>query len=219
MDTAWLDKEIAALRLNFLRDENLAPPTAGQLQALGSLIGQGLSDHRRIVRIEILREITGIDRVSSSKELTLGAMNVLITYLKVEEKEDWDLNDNGKRFLEEIEGRCVERLPAKKARKRRVEKRDTETKEAEESKEEEIVWIGGDAPGFGDEAETQGESELETGETSQAKASTRGNEDSTQEQVDDRQRESHDDRVERVLRNMRAAGYQPRYARSTFNPW
>ena len=212
MDNGWLNKEIAALKINFRNGDNWAAPTDSQLQALGSLIGQGLSDHRRALRIEILREVTGISKISSSKELTLGTASELITYLKAESKEDWDLNDKGKKFLKEAEARCVERLPAKKDRKCSVEKRSTKEKEEEE------IWIGGSAPGFGDEIEAQGESGLKTRFFPHL-ILAQPEKKSTQEQVDDRQGESYADRVERILCNMREAGYQPRYARSVADPW
>lgn len=117
-----LTEELAALRLVLASSAaDNKQPTQSQLIYLNTLLGEGLADHRRALRIAILRELTGLE-IESSKELSSGMVHSLITYLK--HKESSGLNDNGTRIIQEIAARCVEGLPPRRPRKRRVEKRD-----------------------------------------------------------------------------------------------
>ena len=117
VDSEKLDLEIAALRLVFLNDREFRPPGRRQAAALASLMNSGLSDHRRVLRLEALKEITGLPRLESSTQLTAHMVSVLINYLKQEE--GWELNETGKDFLEALEARCVERLSVGRERQTR----------------------------------------------------------------------------------------------------
>ena len=135
----WLDTEIQVTRLNFNGDNRDYGPTMDQLTSLNSLIGQGLTDHRRALRIEILREWTGIEKLQSTKNLTLGMVSQMIDYLKVEETNKWELHNNGKRFLTELEQRCIDRLPPPKKRAKRAGKAVSKAEKAEWEQELEEI--------------------------------------------------------------------------------
>jgi hypothetical protein len=112
VDSEKLDLEIAALRLVFLNDRDFRHPGRRQAAALASLMNSGLSDHRRALRLEALKEITGLPELQSSTQLTAHMVSVLIGYLKGED--GWGLNDTGMEFLQALEARCVDRLLVRK---------------------------------------------------------------------------------------------------------
>jgi hypothetical protein len=116
VDSEKLDLEIAALRLVFLNDRDFRPPGQRQAATLASLMNSGLSDRRRALRLEALKEITGLPQLESSTQLTAHMVSTLIGYLKQED--GWGLNDTGMEFLQALEARCVDRLPAKKERRK-----------------------------------------------------------------------------------------------------
>jgi hypothetical protein len=150
-----LNSEIKALRLVFLRDIASAPPSPNQLAALNSLLGSGLSDHRRALRLAILREITGLP-IQSTRELTAGTVSTLITYMKANVQGDWDLNEKAKEVIAQLERCCMEKLPAAKARKRGLEKRTTEDvlDQLDDSSHSDSGWLA-DSDRSGDNPQTQ----------------------------------------------------------------
>ncbi len=117
MDEVELKLEISALRLVFLNDRYYTASSHEQAAALGSLMNLGLRDHRRLLRLEILKEITGLPQLGSSLQLTAHTVSTLIAYLK--RHDDWRLNENAIEFLQALEARCMERLPARKEGRRR----------------------------------------------------------------------------------------------------
>jgi hypothetical protein len=100
VDSEKLDLEIAALRLVFLNDREFRPPGRHQAAALASLMNSGLSDRRGALRLEVLREITGLPQLESSTQLTAHMVSVLIGYLKQEEV--WELNEDGREFMQAL---------------------------------------------------------------------------------------------------------------------
>jgi hypothetical protein len=99
------DVEIKSLRGVFNQDQTLAPITERQLAGLNALLNSGLQDHEK--RIPVVRLITGLDRLKSTKQLTLHTANVFITEMK--DGETWTLNDYGRWLISEAEKR-VEKL-------------------------------------------------------------------------------------------------------------
>ena len=86
----------------------LAAPSERQLQALNSLLNQGLTNQRRAVRLEVLRMITGIENLTSSAQLTAYTVRVLIGYLKLDIEGDWRLSEQGKRLLSALHVHAIE---------------------------------------------------------------------------------------------------------------
>jgi len=214
---SWLDTEIQALRLNFLNDEILAAATPAQLQALNSLIGQGLTDHRKELRIRILREITGIPQLTSSTQLTAGVVSVLITYLKEKEQENWDLNETAKRFLKEAAARCVEGLPPRKERKSTKSKVEENGQGVAGDSE---VWV---TTPEGWNSETTGGSMEETvGHNSEGNARVVGDctpPEQAQEPANGEQRGTYSTGLAALLSNLRKTNRERRYARGSFDSW
>jgi head-tail adaptor len=122
--TTWAKTEIAALRMLFAQDSAFAPASEKQVQALGSLMGQGFSDHRKTVRIQALREITGLEALTSSKQLTSHTISVLIDYLKLDIEEDWRLSEQGKRLLSAVELWVIEVVGVKKPKAKRKQEEE-----------------------------------------------------------------------------------------------
>jgi len=151
-----LNSEIKALRLVFLRDNATASPSPHQLAALNSLLGSGLSDHRRALRLAILREITGLP-IQSTRELTAGTVSALITYLKATDEGDWDLNEKAKEVIAQLERRCVEKLPAAKARQRGLEKSASQDvlDQLDDASHSDADWFADNSERSGDSAEAQ----------------------------------------------------------------
>jgi len=112
---AWAKLEIAALRALFAQDSIFAAPSDKQIMAINSLMGQGRSDHRREVRLQFFREISGLEELTSSAQLTSHTVSVLIDYLK-EDGENWRLNEQGKRLLGIVEAWAVEKVGPKRER-------------------------------------------------------------------------------------------------------
>ena len=114
-----LDNELKALRTVFNRDTEYAPITEAQLQALNSLINKGLEDSR--LRLPVLRLITGIDRLTSSRQLTFWTAHTLIEELKDAQEKCWDLSIEGEQLLELCERRVEVQaiLPEKRSHSKR----------------------------------------------------------------------------------------------------
>jgi hypothetical protein len=101
----WAETEVQALRLAFLADDTFNPPSDKMIGALGSLMTEGLGHSSRELRLAALREITGIERLGTSKMLTWITVHTLIEYLKKEHT--WELSDDGRRFLVAIKERVL----------------------------------------------------------------------------------------------------------------
>jgi len=208
--TSWLDIEIKALRLNFLNDEALNGVTPDQLKALNSLLGQGLTDHRRELRIRILREITGIPQLTSSNQLTAGVVSVLITYLK---GQDWDLNETAKRFLKEAAARCVEGLPPRKERKTTKRKLEKDSQRAEGDTE---IWT---EEGDNGEATISSVEESATVNSRDGLGMESGTPEQAQEQFSGGQGRTYSSGLAALLSNLRKTNRERRYARGSFDSW
>jgi hypothetical protein len=115
----WAKTEIGALRLLFSQDTRYAAPSQKQIMALNSLMGQGRSDRRRLVRIEMLRQITGQGNLYSSAQLTSHIMSKLIDYLKEDIDDNWRLSQKGKDLLSMVEAWAIEKVGPKPERKRK----------------------------------------------------------------------------------------------------
>ena len=117
-----LDTDVKALRVLFNQDTQYLPPTTEQLPALNSLISQGVKDHRREVRMQILREITGIHSLSSSYQLTRKTVSVIIDYLNEAQEDNWNLNDHGRKLLSALEERAIAKIGPKEPKPKRAKK-------------------------------------------------------------------------------------------------
>lgn len=109
----WLDSEIGAMRMLFNDGtyNGLTPGQRGKLFALFAEAGIKGEDMRSL-RIEMLREWTGIEQLDSSNHLTFTTANKMIGYLVGGNDElSWD----GAVFLAELEGRAKTSLMARQS--------------------------------------------------------------------------------------------------------
>jgi hypothetical protein len=204
MDDGRLDREIAALRLVFLNDRGYAAPGHNQAAALGSLMNSGLTDHRRLLRLEVLKEITGLPQLESSLQLTAHTVSTLIAYLK--RQEDWSLNENGIEFLQAVQARCAKRLPAPKERRRR-------------SLEEGSAGTQRDAESSLEIFDDRQSGRRRCGNCHGISRGGRRRTQPIEERVDGRQGAVHSTRVAALLSRLRQAGALPGPARGDFDAW
>lgn len=107
-----LDVELRALRAIFNQDETYTKATQAQLVALNSLLNKGLTEPGN--RIPVLRYITGLWKLTSSKQLTLHTVSTLIEELK--ENGSWELSELGEELIEACEERVEELARGKQER-------------------------------------------------------------------------------------------------------
>ncbi len=90
------------------------PATEHQLTALNMLVGSGLSDDSREMRLNVIRKLIGLAELTSTKDLLKWEAGTLITFLK-EWGTDWTLSEQGQFLIAETESRlsqAVESGPA-----------------------------------------------------------------------------------------------------------
>jgi hypothetical protein len=122
---SWADREVRALKLIFQGDTLYYSPTVKQLSGLNSLLGQvivvekadkpesytgTLTNYRRDIRLNMLRLITGIEKLESSSDLTLHTVSAIIDYVKGRAEEDWTLNEQGRKLFRIIAERAQEQV-------------------------------------------------------------------------------------------------------------
>ena len=90
---------LGVLRSRFNEDRVYAAPSLAQLGLMNGLISEGLADPGN--RISVLREITGLKAITSSKQLTRLTVHEIIDFLY--DKERKELSDEGRNFIGEIE--------------------------------------------------------------------------------------------------------------------
>jgi len=106
-----LEVEISALRANFNADLSWVGITGRQLAGLNSLLNQGLSNPAN--RIAVVKLITGLPRLTSTKQLTLHTASVMISELKYED-DTWTLTDYGRWLIDAAEKRVEEQAAQSK---------------------------------------------------------------------------------------------------------
>lgn len=95
------DKDIVVdmLRKLFNEDTVFASPSPAQLALMNGLISDSLADSRN--RIPVVREITGLVAITSTKQLTRHTVHVLIDYLY--DSESRGVTDEGRNFIGQVE--------------------------------------------------------------------------------------------------------------------
>lgn len=94
--------ELSALRMVFNQDTQYLSITQKQVGALNALLSKGLADKEN--RIPILRMITGIKNLESSKQLTMHTATTLIDLLKEgDDPKKWEISDYGAWLIESCE--------------------------------------------------------------------------------------------------------------------
>jgi hypothetical protein len=102
--------ELSALRMVFNQDTQYLPITEKQIGALNGLLTKGLADKEN--RIPIIRLLTGIMELDSSKQITMYTATTLIDLLKVSDKKEWELSDYGAWLIESCEEQ-IEKQPSR----------------------------------------------------------------------------------------------------------
>ena len=102
----WLETDIIATRSQFNGDSEFIPVTRKQVQKL-IICFKHSGIHDRDLRIGILREWTGIERLPSTNKLTLHTAGVMIDYLCVP---DGGLSFDGLRFIIRIASKVKARI-------------------------------------------------------------------------------------------------------------
>ena len=100
-----LDLELEALKANLLAEENPYLISKKQVQALASVMGQGLQKKNRRNRLDVLRLLsqdavmirTGY-KIKSTKQIPGAFASVLLDMLIVDNI-DWELSDYGRELL------------------------------------------------------------------------------------------------------------------------
>ena len=97
---------IASIRMEMRDDQTFSKADRKHYVSVNSLIRKGIFDGR--CRMDILRTLTGIHHLESTKNLTVWTCIAIINELK--EEDDWELSTEGKEILATAE-RFVEAEP------------------------------------------------------------------------------------------------------------
>lgn len=114
-----LERELIAIRATFEDDDR--PPTEPQIHLLRMLMEKGLTDKRRKVRLHILRRITGLPELESSKHLTLGVVSGLIFYFKSGPDGVYNLDQSAEKLLFALETEAIGTIGLPRPRKKKEE--------------------------------------------------------------------------------------------------
>lgn len=87
------------LRKLFSEDRVYAAPSIAQLGLMNGLFSEALTDQNN--RIPVIRKITGLSAITSTKQLTRHTVGVLIDYLY--DAESRGITDEGRNFIGEVE--------------------------------------------------------------------------------------------------------------------
>lgn len=90
---------IEMLRREFNEDTTYAAPSIAQLGLMNGLITEALAEKEN--RIPVLRDITGLGAITSTKQLTRHTVHTLIEYLY--DKESKGITDEGRNLIGEVE--------------------------------------------------------------------------------------------------------------------
>ncbi len=115
-----LDLELEALKVNLLAEDNPYNISQKQVQALASVIGQGLQNRKRENRLDVLR-LLAQDAVTirtgykiESTKLIPGAFASVLLDMLIVNNIDWELSDYGRELLFLAEERVKARVVSQK---------------------------------------------------------------------------------------------------------
>ena len=109
-----INDELTALRVIFNQDQEYYEATPKQIKAMNVLLNRALNNYKN--RIEVIKLITGLENLTSSKQLTMHTVSTLISLLKTrdpisnEDKDQWEVSEYGKELISTCE-KFIEKQP------------------------------------------------------------------------------------------------------------